>query len=336
MKKEMMKDDPNVVARKRAGRRAMNRSMGKDINDGLEENPTAPTEEAPAPENEGGIVDEAKQEEAMVAETAEENAEEANPESPAEEMAEGEEPTPEVEEPTAEVEEAAAPEAAEMPESEMPEEVSSEQSATGEYQAPEGPTHDELIDQYHEALSFGDMDTARELYKQLQEHRFRENTHRAKYEANAEQEARAYVDAATELANRYPELGEDGLAADRVLALSDVYRNEGMKAADALRKAVADLYQEAPAETPVPEKEASPEVTVAKVEPEASPVEPAEVQVEKPEAESMLPDMTERKLQKRSIPAMPSASARNEPAPPPKQPTRMDAIQRMKELRGQA
>lgn len=203
------------------------------------------------------------------------------------------------------------------------------------YQAPEGPAHDELIDQYHEALAFGDMDTARALYKQLQDHRFRENTHRAKTEAKAEQEARAYVEAATELAAAHPELAEDGLPATKVLALSDVYRQEGMSAADALRKAVADLYPASSAEVPTPE-EVAPEVTEAPKAEEPAMEQPTEETVAPVEEEGVLPDMGERKAAKRSIPAMPSASARNEPAPPPRQPTRSDAIQQMKEKRGQA
>jgi ribonuclease E len=246
-------------------------------------------------------------------EAAEEKAEETAPESPVEESAEGEAP---------------------MEESPMEEEAAAEEpmESVGEYQAPEGPAHDELIDQYHEALAFGDMETARALYKQLQDHRFRENTHRAKTEAQAEQEVKAYVAAATELAAKHPELAEDGLPASKVMALSDVYRQEGMSAADALRKAVADLYPESPAEAPAPEAAPAPvteEIPAAAEAPAEEPAAPAE-------EESVLPDMEERKTAKRSIPAMPSASARNEPAPPPRQPTRSDAIQQMKEKRGQA
>ena len=318
--------DPNVKARRRAGKRSANQKMGKNLEEGITDAPaaevpsepaaeeSAPTEESAPESSEGeGIVGEAKHEEEVVMEAAEEKAEESAPESPAEEAAEGEAP---------------------MEESPM-EEASAEEpmESVGEYQAPEGPAHDELIDQYHEALAFGDMDTARALYKQLQDHRFRENTHRAKTEAQAEQEVKAYVAAATELAAKHPELAEDGLPASKVMALSDVYRQEGMSAADALRKAVADLYPESPVEeAPAPEVAPEPvaeETPAGEPAAEEAPAAPAE-------EESVLPDMEERKTAKRSIPAMPSASARNEPAPPPRQPTRSDAIQQMKEKRGQA
>ncbi len=316
--------DPNVKARRRAAKRSANRNQGKDLDEGIvaeakaeapavEEMPTSPEVEG----EEGGIVAEAKQEEAVVEAAAEE--EKSEGEAPMEAPTEGE--------PAAEAEaesEAPAEEGAESPAEPEMEEV-------GEYAAPEGPAHDELIDQYHEALAFGDLETAKALYKQLQDHRFRENTHRAKSEAQAEQEVKAYVATATELAAKHPELAEDGLPASKVMALSDVYRQEGMSAADALRKAVADLYPESSAEAPAAEMpmESEPEVPA---EPEA-PVEEPATPVEE---EGMIPDMAERKAAKRSIPAMPSASARNEPAPPPKQPTRTDAIQQMKEKRGQA
>ena len=109
-----------------------------------------------------------------------------------------------------------------------------------------------------------------------------------------------YLAAAQELAAAHPELGQDGLEADKVLALSDVYRNNGMSAVEALRKAVADLYPEAPA----PEPEAP------------APVEEPEPEAPAPVEEPEIPDMEERKEKKKSIPAMPSASARNEPLPP--------------------
>lgn len=316
--------DPNVKARRRAAKRSDNQKKGKALDDGIvaeakAEEP-APEELPPSPEvegEEGGIVAEAKQEEAIVEAAAEEKAEgEGGSEAPIGENSE----VPMPESPAEEASEPAAEEAAEP----MTEEV-------GEYAAPEGPAHDELIDQYHEALAFGDLETAKALYKQLQDHRFRENTHRAKSEAQAEQEVKAYVAAATELAAKYPELAEDGLPATKVMALSDVYRQEGMSAADALRKAVSDLYPATKAEAPAPEApaETAPEVPT---EPEA----PAEEPAAPAEEEGMLPDMEARKAAKRSIPAMPSASARNEPAPPPKQPTRSDAIKQMKEMRGQA
>jgi len=321
--------DPNVKARRRAAKRSANRNQGKDLDEGIvaeakaeapaaEELPTSPEVEGEEGE-EGGIVAEAKQEEAVVEAAAEE--EKSEGEAPMEAPTEGEPAA----EPESEPEPAAPSEEAEESSAEP------EMEEVGEYAAPEGPAHDELIDQYHEALAFGDLETAKALYKQLQDHRFRENTHRAKSEVQAEQEVKAYVATATELAAKHPELAEDGLPATKVMALSDVYRQEGMSAADALRKAVADLYPESPAEVPAAEMpmESEPEVPAEPEAPVEEPAAPAE-------EEGMIPDMAERKAAKRSIPAMPSASARNEPAPPPKQPTRTDAIQQMKEKRGQA
>lgn len=316
--------DPNVKARRRAAKRSDNRNKGKDLDEGIvaeaKAEESAPEDMPVSPEvegEEGGIVAEAKEEEAMVEAASDDKAEGGN-EAPVEAEAEA----PEVESPAEEASESPAAEDTAEP---MMDEV-------GEYAAPEGPAHDELIDQYHEALAFGDLETAKALYKQLQDHRFRENTHRSKSEAQAEQEVKAYVAAATELAAKYPELAEDGLPATKVMALSDVYRQEGMSAADALRKAVADLYPESGMEAPTaePMMESAPEEPAA---PEMAAEEPAAPPAEE---EGMIPDMTERKAAKRSIPAMPSASARNEPAPPPKAPTRSDAIQQMKEKRGQA
>lgn len=316
--------DPNVQKRKRAAKRSDNAKKGLsiDVDVSAPAEPPVEAEAEPAPElggeAEGGIVAEAKQEEAIVEEASEEKAEESAPESPAEEMAEGEVHSEEVpaEEPMAPSEDSA------------PQELAEE-----DYMAPEGPAHDELIDQYHEALAFGDMETAKTLYKQLQEHRRKENLHRTKSEAQAEQEAKAYVAAATELAAKHPELAEDGLPANKVLALSDVYRQEGLSAEAALKKAVADLYPETPAAV---EEPMAPEVMPESPEAPAEEIPEAPAEEAPAEEESMVPDMTERKLQKRNIPAMPSASARNEPAPPPKAPTRSDAIQQMKAKRGQA
>ena len=287
--------DENVQARLRAGRRSSKRNAGEPIEEPKVEKPKV---EEPTPEVEGfedgGIVGAAEKESEAVSEEPSEEA--PSEEAPAAEAG-GEEP----------------------PMAEPP---------VGEYQAPEGESHEDLIDQYHEALAFGDMDQAKQLYKQLQEHRFHENTHRAKSQAQAEKEESDYLAAAQELANAHPELAQDGLEADKVLALSDVYRNNGMSAVEALRKAVADLYQGAAPEPATPE---------TPVEETSAPVEETPAPVEEPPApEPELPDMEDRKEKKKSIPAMPSASARNEPPPPPKQPTRSDAIAQMKAKRGQA
>jgi hypothetical protein len=338
-------NDPNVQARKRAGRRAANFKSGLDTEDGIAEledktgiekmDGFADGGEVP-PLEDGGIVAEAEKELDVVSEADVENPEEQEKnETEAEAEAEAE--------PAEMPEEAEEAETSEEPETAI-EKFAEEESKepqhqqkvmpVGEYQAPEGESHDELIDKYHEALAFGDIEQAKDLYKQLQEHRFAENTHRAKSEAQAEQEAQAYVDVAQSMVAAHPELGEDGLAANKVLALSDVYRQEGMSAVEALQKAVADLYPEAPVESapaPVAEAAVEPPVEGPKEETPAM-----EVQPDTSKAESMIPDMEDRMAQKRNIVTLPNASARKEETPPPKQPSRSDAIQMMKEKRGQA
>lgn len=62
-------------------------------------------------------------------------------------------------------------------------------------------------------------------------------------ESSVNQYDEDYYKAATELAKVYPELAEDGPASDKVLTLSGYYVNQGLKPADALRRAVRDLYQ---------------------------------------------------------------------------------------------
>jgi len=211
----------------------------------------------------------------------------------------------------------------------------------GAYAPPEGESHDSLIDAYHEAVMFGDTENAKQLYRMLQNHRFAENTHRTKSEGQALQAENEYVAAAEELAGQYPELGEDGVPAQKVMALVDVYRNNGSSPAQALRQAVADLYKasagnetpgsapvpEAPKEAPMPEEPAMDAEAAPASEPEA---EPASTDVE-------IPDMTERDLKKREISSTPaSASAKQRPPEPPKAPNRSDAITEMKRKRGQA
>lgn len=329
--------NPNVQARRRAGKRSANRNAGKPIDDGVVETP-APTEETPAEDNAGGIVAEAEKELEVAQEAAEEAAEGETPPA-AEEAAEGEAPAEENKEPTA-VEQFAAEEA-EEPEhqgSDAIQQFAAEEAQepqhrpVGEYTAPEGAPHDELIDQYHEALAFGDLELAKKLYHQLREHRFAENAHRTKSEAQAEREAQEYLSTAEELAAQHPELAVDGVESKKVLALSDVYRGEGLSAAQALRKAVEDLYPASPA--PAPQAEAPAPAPV--VEETPAPAEEAPAAEEPPVEEPMIPDMQERVAAKQEIPEMPSAAARNEPEPPKKAPTRSDAIQEMKVRRGQA
>ena len=337
--------DPNVKKRLNAGKRSTARNAGKEITDSVEPNAeVVPPEGYPTPDasadvpeatGEGGIVAEAEKELEVATEALEEKAEQEG-EAPA---MEGDVPAMEPEAPAAEDEAPAAePEAPAMGpegeapamESEAPEMGEAEpEAAVGDYEAPDGEDHDELIDQYHEALMFGDKEAAKELYRKLQNHRYSENSHRSKSEAQAAKEAQAYVDVARKLAAAHPELAEDGLEADKVMALADLYRSHGASAAEALQKAVDDLYPEAPA----PESSAAGIVP----EPEApEPEAPAPAPAPEPEAaKPVVPDMTERKNAKRNIPAVPSATVRNEPAPEKKEPTRSDAIKQIKNARGQ-
>ncbi len=295
--------DENVAARSRAGTRSSNRNAGKDTEEGI-----------------GGIAAEAEQELAKAEEAAETPAEEVSEtpaeeateptETPVEEPAAAEEETPEAE---TNAEETPPAMAEETPAAEVEEAPAA--PAVGSYVAPEGATHEELVDMYHDALMYGDTERAKALYLQLQEHRYAENSHRAKSEAQATQEAQDYVKTTAELIKTHPELGDDGIPANKVLALSDVYRAGGDNASAAIRKAVADLYPAA-AEPTMPMEEAPMEETPA---------------VE----EVSLPDMAERQQVKRSLPTTPAANARSEATPAPEAPTRSSAIAAMKKSRGQ-
>jgi len=316
--------DANAQARDRAGKKvAAKRGVSEDLPKEMPTEAEAPAAEAEA---EGGIVAEAEKEVAMVSEEAKEP--EGQPEAEGE--TEGEAAAPEAEP------EAAAPEAeaeAYTPEGEAaaPE---AESKPTGEYEPPEGAGHEELIDQYHEALAFGDLDSAKTLYKQLQEHRFKENAHKTVSDAQAAKDEQEYLDTAKELAALHPELNVDGIEADKVLALKDIYWQNGDREADALRKAVADLYPEGsapttPVEAPVPEEPEAPEEMpmAAEAAPEAAP-EAANV--------TEMPGMEERKARKRNIPSIPSASAKVAPPEEAPQATRSSAIADMKARRNQA
>jgi hypothetical protein len=341
--------DANNKARMRAGKRSSNLNAGKpldaDMNESVEEPKGFMDGGEVKTDGEGGIAAEAHKElEAVSEDKTMDGAGEPAPEGEKEEAGETSE------EPETAVEKFAEEE---MNEPEHKESGAVEQFAkeeakepqhqqkmkpVGDYVPPEGESHDELIDKYHEALAFGDIAQAKDLYKQLQEHRFAENSHRAKSTAQAEQEAQAYADAADALVAKHPELGEDGLPANKVMALSDVYRQEGMSATEALQKAVADLYPEAPM---APAAEAAPEAPAAEAAPEEVPppaeeVPPMETKAEETPPAEMVPPMEDRMANKRKIVTLPSANARKEETPPPKVPTRSDAIQLMKEKRGQA
>lgn len=368
--------DKNVQARMRAGKRSANSKFGKDIEDGVaeteapadggivaaaeeelavvqdavEENAETPAEEnaeTPADENkeaEEGIIDkEPIDGEAEAEKEAEKEGDETpmeGEETPAEEAPEGDtaieqfakEEASEPEHKDSGAIEQFAKEEASEPEHQAP---------VGEYQPPEGEDYDALIDMYHEALAFGDIAQAKELFHKIHEHQYQQNTHRAKSDAAAAKEAQEFVDAAKEIVAAHPELAEDGLPANKVLALQDLYRNEGMSAVEALRQAVADLYPSAKTEEPkavepaAVEEPAKPEETSEPAKAEESAAEEDAGEAPDQEADSLLPDMTDRTAQKRNIPAMPSASARNEPAPEPEKPTRSSAINAMKAKRGQ-
>lgn len=347
--KDYLKDDNNK-ARMRAGRRSSNINAGKpmdaDMNESVEEPKGFMDGGEVKKDGDGGIAAEAQQElDAVADDKTEEGAGLPAPEGEKEESGE------KTEEPETAVEKFAEEEMNEpehkdsgaveqFAKEEMTEpQHQKKMDAVGDYMPPEGESHDELIDKYHEALAFGDIAQAKDLYKQLQEHRFQENSHRAKSEAQAKQEAQAYVDVADALVAKHPELGEDGLAANKVMALSDVYRQEGMSASEALQKAVADLYPEAPAAA-APEAPAEPEVpasTDAETPPApAEEVAPIETKAEETPPADMVPPMEDRMANKRKIVTLPSANARKEETPAPKAPTRTDAIQKMKESRGQA
>ena len=211
----------------------------------------------------------------------------------------------------------------------------------GEYTSPEGAAHDDLIDAYHDAIMYGNMEEAKQLYRQLQNHRFAENAHRTKIDGKAVQDENDYLAAAEELAAAHPELGEDGLPAQKVLAIADIYRNNGSSPADALRQAVADLYPDA-AKAPMAEPPmGAPPEEVMEPAPEAAAPEAAAPEAAAPEApvptEVEVPDMEDRNVKKREIPSTPaSASAKEMPPEPPKAPNRSDAITEMKRKRGQA
>ena len=264
-------------------------------------------------EAEGGIVAEAEKELAMVSEEAKEPEGQPEMEGEPEGEAEPEAYTPEGETATPKAE--------------------AESKPTGEYEPPEGAGHEELIDQYHEALAFGDLENAKSLYKQLQEHRFKENSHRSVSDAKAVKDEQEYLDTAKELAALHPELNVDGIEADKVLALKDVYWQNGDREVDALRKAVADLYPEsaAPAEAPAPEMpEAPAEEEPAEEMPMAAEAAPESATV------TEMPGMEERKARKRNIPSIPSASAKVAPPEEAPQATRSSAIADMKARRNQA
>jgi len=228
-----------------------------------------------------------------------------------------------------------------------PEAQAEMEGGPGEYQPPEGQGYDELLDAYHEALAYGDNEQARNLRDLIREHEYLQIKHRLladahdeKLQAKAMAEEQAFLATAQELAAAHPELGVDGLEADKVLALKDVYWQHGTSEEQALRQAVADLYPgEAAAAPEAVAAEMPPEAPAAETAPgmpmaEAMPEPPVEAA---PEASNVveLPDMTERTANKRKIPSVPTASARTAAAPKEAAPSRSSAIQQMRAARGQ-
>ena len=313
-----MAENTNTKARERAAKRRLAAVTGPETETPLS---TAPAEET------GGIVAEAEKELEAVktaepeapGETEPETAGETEPET----AGETEPEVPGETEPEAPGETEPEPE----PEPEVPAmaaEGGEQNAPVGQYQPPEGATYDELMDQYHEALSFGDNEQAKIIREQIREHEYAQITHRMKSEAQAEAEELAFLAVAKELAAKHPELGEDGIAADKVLALKDIYWKNGMREADALRSAVADLY---PEETGMAEASATPPASEAAAAPSPS----ASISVE-------LPDMGKRMEQKRKAPSIPIGSARVQAVPETPPPTadsrHREAAAKMRAARG--
>ena len=376
--------DPNQEARDRAAarRNAKAKPPVEDKTPTAKEKPAKEkSAKEPAVEMKGGGIVGAAEDENKVVEDAIATAEatpETTPETPEEQTKETamggegiETPTeqaaeiepPNEPEPTTEPEATGAEPAAEMPgvEPEVPGETEPEMPTAeaqaegpGEYQAPEGQSYDELLDAYHEALAYGDNEQARNLRDLIREHEYLQIKHRLLADAHNQQlqqkamaEEQAFLATAQELAAAHPELGLDGLEADKVLALKDVYWQYGSTSeADALRQAVADLYPgeaaapeaaiemppEAPAAAEMPMAEPAAEMPMA----EAVPEPPVEAEAA-PEASNVveLPDMTDRMANKRKIPSVPTASARTAAAPKEQTPSRSSAIQQMRAARGQ-
>ena len=358
--------EPNNAARLRAGKRSSNKNAGKNLDEGLSpasepvpeakgENDETPAAEAKttkpeenvappkgddatevAPEEgfaEGGEVD------------AEPKAEEAA-EPKAEEKAEGSE------EPKTAIEQFAAEESKEPQHAQKYEPV-------GEYTPPEtGASHEEHLDAYHNALMYGDAEGAKQHYGALREHQFAEDSHRRKAEDQEKQQGDEYEQAANEVHAAYPHLNlhEDNVESDKIMALAHVYQSHGEAPGAALRKAAHELHgaKPAPAEqgfseggqvetTPMTdETPGSEETSVAQdqsveAEPKADNAEAPALEKPQTAEAKMIPDMEARKLRKKEIAEIPTANARTEPKKEEKkEPTRMDAIERMKKARGQA
>jgi len=364
--------DPNKEARDRAAARR-NAKAKPPVEDAAKEKPAKKPAKEPVEMKGGGIVGAAEEENKVIADAISETTPET-PEAQTQETAMGEgieasdEQAAETEPPT-EVTEPEMPEAmgGTEPESPTEPEVMGEnepeapgmepapeaqaemEGGPGEYQPPAGQSYDELLDAYHEALAYGDNEQARNLRDLIREHEYLQIKHRLladahdeKLQAKAMAEEQAFLATAQELAATHPELGVDGLEADKVLALKDVYWQYGTTESDALRQAVADLYpgEAAAPEAAAPAAETAPEMPMAEpaaempmaeAMPEEPPVEAA------PEASNVveLPDMTDRMANKRKIPSVPTASARTAAAPKEVAPSRSSAIQQMRAARGQ-
>ena len=353
-KKDYTADEGNA-ARLRAGKRSSNRNAGKEIDEGLE---PAAEKEASAPTAEGDLVH--GKEEVSAPETTPETKEVAeglDEGGKVEGYAEGgevaEEANPEMEkaEPKTAIEQFAAEESKEP-------QHQQKVAPVGDYTPPDtGASHEEHLDAYHNALMYGDGEGAKEHYKAMREHQFAEDRHRGKMEDQEKADGDEYEAAANEIHGKYPHLNlhEDNVESEKILALSKVYRDHGASAAEALRQAAHELHGEKAASKEglaeggevktEPASEETPESNETEIgEGNSSEAAPKENDAESPaeqnpnqEKATLIPEMKERNLRKKEIAAVPTASARTQPAKEEKkEPTRMDAITQMKKARGQA
>ena len=213
--------------------------------------------------------------------------------------------------------EAMPPEA--MPPEEAPQGILSEaakqEAATadvGEYSEEElEAMHDSMIDEYHDAIAYGDKEKARTLRKQLSHISYLIHAQAGDNEKQMQAESEQLTSVANQLAQEHPELETDSEKAEQVLALSMMYREKGVAPAEALQKAVGVIFP-------------------------GSAVEPA-MEEELPAEEAVeMPDMADKELKKRALSSVPSASAKPEAPKEEAAPTQQDVIAMMKQRRGQA
>ena len=196
-------------------------------------------------------------------------------------------------------------------------EAAKQEAATaevGEYSEEElEAMHDSMIDEYHDAIAYGDKEKARTLRKQLSHISYLIHAQAGDNEKQMQAESEQLTAVANQLAQEHPELETDSEKAEQVLALSLMYREKGVAPAEALQKAVGVIF---PGETGETAEEELAET-------------PAEEAVE-------MPDMADKELKKRALSSVPSASAKPEAPKEEAAPTQQDMIAMMKKRRGQA